>query len=308
MIIWICDCVQFSLSKEVYINGEEEGLHYDVLVVNVGSAPKFPDDFSVREVAITTRPIRVLESKIYEFEKKFPPNDWKTLIPKVAVVGGGLNLFVDLKPFFIFLFLGAAGVELAFAIKARYSKKYRDVDVTIVDRNKYLMKEHGEHVGRSVKRILEKHNVCVILNAQADRVEEIQELEKVDERGKEKPSLRLLVLSNQQKLEFHILIWAGGPSPPPLLQNSGLELCQHGWIKVLPTLQSVTSPNVFACGDCCTVVGFEWLSKSGVTSVSQGPILSENLERYLSGNRNNLLSYPVHQATHPIQLISDFRI
>lgn len=257
--------------NQVYIEGEGDPLQYDVLSINVGSSAKLPPNEKIHQYAITTRPIRVLESKIYEFEKFFQPKQWKgKLVPKVVVVGGG-----------------AAGVELAFAIEKRYFQQYGQVQVHLVEGNSMILKEHGTSVARTALNALQQRKIKVYLNVRASDIELLQspETHKFEE--------KILNLSDGTKLPFHLLIWAGGPAPNKLLANCGLELNSQGYIKIFPTLQTLSFSNIFATGDCASIVEHEYLAKSGVVAVSEGPILSENLEKFLNGDKN-LIPYQVH--------------
>jgi NADH dehydrogenase FAD-containing subunit len=64
-------------------------------------------------------------------------------------------------------------------------------------------------------------------------------------------------------LPYDLLLWATGPSAPPLFRASGLATDEHGFVRVKPTLQGVTKDNVFAAGDCCAIDGCEWVPKAG---------------------------------------------
>lgn len=78
-------------------------VEYDVLVINVGSRTRHTQKVpGVWEHSLTTRPINDLLPKIRTKEEELKA---KNVIPKVVVCGAG-----------------AAGTELSFAFKARWSK------------------------------------------------------------------------------------------------------------------------------------------------------------------------------------------
>jgi NADH dehydrogenase FAD-containing subunit len=83
-------------------------VEYDILALNLGSRTRGTTGehatLGVWEHSLTTRPINSLLPKIIEKEKDLQE---KGIIPDVCVVGGG-----------------AAGVELSFAFKARWSKLF----------------------------------------------------------------------------------------------------------------------------------------------------------------------------------------
>lgn len=95
--------------------------------------------------------------------------------------------------------------------------------------------------------------------------------------------------SNETRdLPYDLLVWATGAEASDVLKNTGLQLgtshqinctlpnivifCredERGYILVSQTLQTVTRPEVFASGDCCTVQNCPWITKAGVYSVRE---------------------------------------
>ena len=95
--------IEASANKVHCANGKV--VEYDALAVNVGSKTKDTGNIKgVWENALTTRPINDLLGKI---EKKEQDLKAKGVVPVVAVCGGG-----------------AAGTELSFAFKVRWSKYF----------------------------------------------------------------------------------------------------------------------------------------------------------------------------------------
>jgi NADH dehydrogenase FAD-containing subunit len=93
---------------------DDTELVYDVLSLNVGSKTRGATTVpGVWDYSLTTRPINELLGKIHRKEEELHYNK---IIPKVVVCGGG-----------------AAGVELSFAFKNRWSKSFgQEIDVTIL--------------------------------------------------------------------------------------------------------------------------------------------------------------------------------
>jgi NADH dehydrogenase FAD-containing subunit len=87
---------------------------------------------------------------------------------------------------------------------------------------------------------------------------------------------------------FDALIWATGAAPQPWVAASGLECAEDGFVRVNAHLQSTSHLHVFAAGDIATDPQRK-RPKAGVFAVRQGPILAENLLRYMSGG--DLINY-----------------
>lgn len=94
------------------------------------------------------------------------------------------------------------------------------------------------------------------------------------------------------------VLWATGAQAHRWLQPSTLALDAHGFVRINAQLRSISHPDVFAVGDCCS-----WqrgadsvadpasrqpepvtqLPKAGVFAVRMGPVLSHNLQARLRG-------------------------
>jgi NADH dehydrogenase FAD-containing subunit len=93
----------------LYLEGEP--ISYDILSLDVGSTTRGLEIPGVKEYALSTRPISDLLQKIEKFEESHS-SFLKT--PQVIVIGAG-----------------PAGVELAWAFRSRFEKKFGSVEVRI---------------------------------------------------------------------------------------------------------------------------------------------------------------------------------
>jgi selenide,water dikinase len=91
-----------------------------------------------------------------------------------------------------------------------------------------------------------------------------------------------LELEGGEGFDAQAAVWATGADEPTWIAESGLATDPRGFVAVRDTLQSASHPEVFAAGDCATIIG-DSRPKSGVIAVRQGPILAGNLRRVLAG-------------------------
>ena len=76
------------------------------------------------------------------------------------------------------------------------------------------------------------------------------------------------------------MIWSTGAGASDFLGQLQLATDEKGFLVTHPTLQSITTPHVFAVGDAGTI-STSPTPKAGVYAVRQGPILWENIQRSL---------------------------
>jgi NADH dehydrogenase len=67
-----------------------------------------------------------------------------------------------------------------------------------------------------------------------------------------------VVLSDGDFIPSELVVWSAGVKGPEFLKTLGLETNRINQIRVEPTLQTITDPNIFAIGDCadCPREGF----------------------------------------------------
>jgi selenide,water dikinase len=221
-------------------------IRYDILSLDIGSAPRSDDVPGAAEHAIAVKPIARFADR------------WEALLERagkiprlrLAVVGGG-----------------AGGVELALAARQRLAELNSDaVEVTLVTREA-LLPSHNTRVRRLFQNILAEHDIAAVTGNPVVRVE---------------PGV--LVCADGRRVEFDEALWVTEAGAAPWLSETGLPLTEDGFVAIDDRLRSTGDPRIFAAGDVATMVAHP-REKAGVYAVRHGPPLTANLRRVLAGKR-----------------------
>lgn len=233
-------------------------LDYDIVSIDIGSVPATAGIPGSAENTVGVKPFDAFLSV------------WNGLIERaragslsrLAVVGGG-----------------AGGVELLLAAQYRLAqlRPQSAVQCALVAEAPQVLPTHNPAVSAAFHRILSARQVDVHLSTRVARVES-----------------GTLVAANGARISADAIIWATGAAPPPLLRTTRLALDDGGFIAINAHLQSISHSEVFAAGDCASMVGAAY-PKSGVFAVRQGPPLAENLRRALAGQPLTVYR-PQHRA------------
>jgi selenide,water dikinase len=172
----------------------------------------------------------------------------------VAVVGGG-----------------AGGVEVAFALRQRLSAAGVAPAVTIIEAGDVLLPGYPGALSDRTQRAAEERGIEVLTGRSVESVAGDH------------------VRFGESRVDADLVVWVAGAAAHPVFVGSGLA-DEAGFLRIRRTLQSEAFDDVFGVGDCATLVDAPWVPKAGVYAVRQGPVLTENLRRYLAG-RTDLESY-----------------
>jgi selenide,water dikinase len=91
-----------------------------------------------------------------------------------------------------------------------------------------------------------------------------------------------VVIAGTARQEFDLVLLTTGAASMPWLRACGLATDERGFVRVHPTLQSVSHAEIFALGDCATIESSPH-PKSGVYAVRHGEALAANLRRLFAG-------------------------
>jgi selenide, water dikinase len=219
-------------------------IRYDLLSIDIGSAPRSDDVPGAAEHTIPVKPIDHFAVR------------WEALrtrageMPglRLGVVGGG-----------------AGGVELALSAHHRLAQlRGKTLAVTLVTREA-LLPSHNRRVRRTFERILCERGIAVLTGSEIVRVE---------------PGA--LHCADGRRIEFDEVLWVTEAGAAPWLRGTGLPLTAGGFIAVDETLHTTGDSSIFAAGDVATMVAHP-REKAGVYAVRQGPPLAANLRRALAG-------------------------
>ncbi len=221
---------------------DRPALSFDTLSIDVGITPDVSSIQGAAAHALLVKPIST-------FLEKFEAALRATPRPKrFAIVGGG-----------------AAGFELACALKARLAREgIADAQVALLSGAK-LMPTLNMGVRLLARLALRRYGIDFLSGFRAAEVT-AQGVRAEDGR-------------------FHdadLVLVSTAARAPSWLAKTGLKLGPDGSLAIGPTLQVDGRDDVFAVGDCATRED-DPREKAGVFAVRQGPILARNLRARATG-------------------------
>jgi NADH dehydrogenase FAD-containing subunit len=160
----------------------------------------------------------------------------------------------------VFIGGGAAGVELALAVRAALGAR---AEISIVAEGG-LLGAYPERVRERAARACKRLRVQVL----PGRVSAIEQ--------------RHVVVGGSMRLVCDVPIVVTGSDAPAWLAASGLALDERGFVRVGATLQSASHANVLAAGDVIVRDDVPH-PRSGVYAVRAGPVLATNLRAFVAG-------------------------
>jgi selenide,water dikinase len=214
---------------------------FDIASIDIGSTPD-ASTAGVREHAVGVKPVDGFLAAWEGIRRDAEAG----AIRSIAVVGGG-----------------AGGVEILLAMQHRLRQACGDraPAFALVSDQPRVLPLHAPAVGRRLAALLVARGVVLHLGSRAVGV-----------------SAEGVRLASGAAVRADRVVWATSATAAPWLAASGLACDERGFVRVNAFLQSVSSADVFASGDCAAQDG-EPRPKSGVYAVRQGPPLAANLRR-----------------------------
>ena len=233
------------VSRQVLLK-DRPAVSYDLLSIDVGSAPNLETIPGAAAWATPVKPIADLGRRWLAFLERM--KSWLGPL-NIAVIGGG-----------------AGGVELALAIdhRLRAVAKGAQLQVTLATRDEILAGQAAA-ARQKMRAIFRRRGVSLLENAATTRIE----------RG-------AALLEGGKRLQADAIFVVTEASAAEWFATTGLALDERGFIAVDNTLRATGDPQIFAVGDCATVLQHP-RPKAGVFAVRQGPPLAAKLRRALLG-------------------------
>jgi len=244
-----CDRVA-PAAKQIHLAGGEV-IKYDVASFNIGSTLLGRELPGVSEHALPTRPLRKLLDGI------------EGLIARASEHHGD-------QPFRLLVVgAGVAGVELAFCAQARLRRETgKTIAVTLFNNGSRILPRYPDSLVRRVVRLSDKCGITIKNNVRAVEL---------NDRG--------VMVESGKHFEGDAVLWVTGPeSHPPFSNSPGIVTDHRGFVTTRSTLQFKDHDNLFAVGDCGTLIDYPTTPKAGVYAVRQGPVITDNLRRFLHGD------------------------
>ena len=227
---------------------------YDVLSINIGSTPRTADVAGATGNVVPVKPINQFMTH------------WEAMTDRVLARDNGVRIGV--------VGAGAGGVELLLAVQYRLRQELRargrsddHIAYALFCDSKEILPGHNARARRMFERVLRARGVQVFSGGAVVAV-----------------SPDCLVTADGIEHRVDEILWVTAAGAAPWLAASGLQVDAQGFIAVNDALQSLSHPGVFAAGDIASVQKHP-RPKSGVFAVRQGPKLTDNLRRALSGRR-----------------------
>ena len=252
---------------------------YDVLSIDIGSAPLTDDVPGARGAVVPVKPIGNFVAR------------WNALVERVLATETPVRIGV--------VGAGAGGVEMVLAMRHGLRSRLREaggnperLSFELFTGGPEVLPRKPPRVRAAFARVLAERDVRVHLDAWVDRVTpgalHAAGLTGGAEAGAGDGTVSaagypcVLHTAGGAVHEFDEVLWVTAAGAQGWLAASGLATDEDGFAAVHPTLESTSHPGVFAAGDCAAVLEHP-REKAGVFAVRQGPPLEKNLRRALRG-------------------------
>lgn len=249
-------------------DGKNHALEYDYLVLGVGSINNFFGNKSIEKNSFS---IKTVEDAI-ELRNQV------LYMMELAAQTGSMGLQ---QKFLTFTVVGAgfAGVEIIGELNHFVRKSVKQAYPTIVDSNinmilissrDEILPELDKKLGISARTYLEKVGVRIISNVKAVDAGESH-----------------VELSDGEIIPCATLVWTGGVTTNPVIDSLQCEHDKRGKILVDEYLRLKEHPEVYALGDCASILDTEtgkFYPPTAQHALRESKVVSQNIKRSLKGS------------------------
>ena len=259
------DAARGEVSFVHTLSGEAESLHYDQLVIALGSSTS---TFGLPGVAERVFALKTLEDAgilrnrivwLLELADSLTDPIERARLLTVVVVGGG------------FTGVEAAGefVELFHSVVRYYPTiKLSEIRLVLVEGGPVLLPGLPEKMGTYSRDALLKRKVEIITG---------DGVAGADDRG--------LVLQSGMRIDTETIVWSAGVKPSPTIANAPLPKTPRGALIVGEDLRVKDTSNVWALGDCAAIpngAGGTY-PPTAQHAIREGPAVADNIVAALRG-------------------------
>ena len=248
------EVTRIDTANKLVICRDRPPVRYDLLSINIGSAPATWETPGAADNVVPVKPINRFYEHWERLRDRIVSREDKT---RIGVVGGG-----------------AGGVELLLALQYRIrtllagqGRTDDHLDYHLITEESAILTTHNAKVQAKFDRILKERGVYLHTE---HRVESVSP-------GK-------VHVSNGETVALDEIVWVTRAGAASWIRESGLAVDERGFMQVGDTLQSLSHPEIFGAGDIATMVN-HLRPKAGVFAVRQGPPLTRNLRRLLVGKK-----------------------
>lgn len=224
-------------------------IRFDVASVGVGSVPAGGDRWSDVAGCLLIKPMATFRQRL------------ATRLADLQRAGRGSS--ADSPVRVVVAGAGAAGIEICLCLEAVLRHQKVAAHVTLVDSGESILRGYLPGTVKRVAGALKRRGIEVRSSVRVVDIDSQQ-----------------LQLSDATSLPSDLVVWATSASPSALIQSTELPKADDGFLAVDLTLRSTSGLPVFAVGDSASLIDSP-VAKSGVYAVREGPILWENLQRFL---------------------------
>ena len=232
-------------NKSVYLENRPK-INYDFLSINLGIKSDSSKIKGAEKYCLKLKPISSIKrnfDRLFKFNKINKSNN-------IIIIGAG-----------------AAGFEVALALRENFSKIGIQKKITLLSKNSSVLNKFNKKAEIIAINTLKKNNVKIKYFAEVIKVTDAY-----------------VILKNGEKIFGKLPILATSNGPLDLLKKSNLPLNRNGSIIIEKNLLVSGNNYVFSSGDIAEIKGHP-LPKAGVFAVKQGKILAKNIRRHLLHKR-----------------------